>query len=63
MRTLFADVEVEGRRCDVLVGPAGVEAVGTDLDAAGVQERVAGRGGALLPGLPTISGHARNSSP
>ncbi len=51
MRTLFRDVEVRDRRCEVLVGPSGIEAVGEQLPRTGVDEEVVGRGGALVPGF------------
>ncbi|RNL61089.1 amidohydrolase [Nocardioides marmoriginsengisoli] len=51
MRTLFTDVEVDGRGCDVLVGPGGIEAVGDRLASTGADEHVDGGGGALIPGL------------
>ncbi len=50
MRTLFRNVSVEGRPCDVLLGPMLVEAVG-DLTGRTADEVIDGRGAALIPGL------------
>lgn len=56
-RLLLHDVEVEGRRVDVLVEGSTVRAVGPDLDHAAFEVRVEGRGGALLPGLHDHHAH------
>lgn len=51
MRIWFHDVEVEGRRRDVVLGPAVIEAIDPGSAPTNVEERIDGRGGALLPGL------------
>src|ERR1019366_2688619 len=51
MIRMFHDVEVEGRRTDVLVRGQHIAALAADLDSTSVDDVVDGRGGALLPGL------------
>lgn len=51
MNVLLRDVEVEGRRSDVLLAGGRVAAIGAGLPAPVGAEVVAGGGGALLPGL------------
>ncbi|HEY7939422.1 MAG TPA: CoA transferase, partial [Acidimicrobiales bacterium] len=47
----FDDVEVDGRRCSVLVTDGAIAAVADSVDAPAAAQRIDGRGGALLPGL------------
>ena len=47
----FDDVEVDGRRCSVLVADGAIAAVADSVDAPAAAQRIDGRGGALLPGL------------
>ena len=51
MTTLFTNVEVEGRRCEVLLGPTSIEEVGERVSRSHVVEHIDGQGGALVPGL------------
>lgn len=51
MTLLLRDVEVEGARTDVLVGPSGIAAIAPGIPMGGTDHVVEGGGGALVPGL------------